>query len=178
MTDRQTTTALALGANEGPCRATLRRAVDALSTVVDDLRVGGLYRSAPEGGARGPDYWNTAVVGSTRLAPEDLLAVGKALERAAGRRPGRRGAARPLDVDLLVWGERVSDDPTLTLPHPRLTRRAFVLAPLADVAPDLVVPGERRTVRELLACIGTGSLRRVGWDSESGDPVASGRRLP
>lgn len=167
MPDRKTTTALALGANEGPCPATLRRAVDALSAVVDDLRVGGLYRSAPEGGAPGPDYWNTAVVGRTRLEPEQLLAFGKALERAAGRRPGRRDDPRPLDVDLLVWGDRVSDDPALTLPHPRLARRAFVLAPLADVAPDLVVPGGRRTVGELLASVSTADLRRVGWRGES-----------
>jgi 2-amino-4-hydroxy-6-hydroxymethyldihydropteridine diphosphokinase len=166
MTERMTTAALGLGANQGPCRATLRRAVDALSAVVDGLRVGGLYRSAPEAAGPQPDYWNTAVVGRTRLGPEELLAFGKALERAAGRRPGLRNAPRPLDIDLLVWGELVREAPELTLPHPRLARRAFVLAPLADAAGELRIPPGGRTVAELLATVDRGSLRRVPWRPE------------
>lgn len=165
MTEPLISTALALGANQGPCRETLRRAVDALSTVVDDLRLGGLYRSAPEGDAapEQPDYWNTALVGLTRLSPEELLAFGKALERAAGRRAGPRNAPRPLDVDLLLWDEVMRDEPALTLPHPRLTRRAFVLAPLVDAAPELRVPPDGRTVSALLARVDLAGLRRVPW---------------
>jgi 2-amino-4-hydroxy-6-hydroxymethyldihydropteridine diphosphokinase len=166
MSASPTPTALALGANQGDCRDTLRRAVDALSAVVDDLRVGGLYRSAPEDGTLQPAYWNTAVYGWTRLPPDELLAVAKALERAAGRHAGRRAGPRPLDVDLLLWGDRVCTDTALTLPHPRLARRSFVLAPLADVAPDMIVPPGGRTVGELLADVDTAQVRRVGWTNE------------
>lgn len=87
----------------------------------------------------------------TALEPADLLAVAKALELAAGRRPGVRFGPRPLDVDLLLYGDRQSSAPELTLPHPRLRERRFVLAPLAEIAPDLRVPPDGATVRELLS---------------------------
>lgn len=79
-----------------------------------------------------------------------MLAVCKALEREAGRRKGVRFGPRPLDVDIVLWGDRVSDRPELTLPHPRLRERRFVLEPLAGIAPDLRVPPDGVTVRELL----------------------------
>lgn len=79
-----------------------------------------------------------------------MLAVCKALEREAGRRKNQRFGPRPLDVDIVLWGDRVSDRPELTLPHPRLRERRFVLEPLAEIAPDLRVPPDGVTVRELL----------------------------
>jgi 7,8-dihydro-6-hydroxymethylpterin-pyrophosphokinase len=102
-------------------------------------------------------------VGSTGLAPEALLAVCKALERAAGRQRGLRFGPRPLDVDILLWGDRVSDRPELTLPHPRLRGRRFVLEPLAEIAPDLRVPPDGVTVSELLARLGDQGVVRAGW---------------
>ena len=116
-----------------------------------DLRVASLYRSAAVSPVPQPDYLNTAAVGYTRLEPEAVLAVCKALEREAGRRRNVRFGPRPLDVDIVLWGDRVSDRPELTLPHPRLRERRFVLEPLAEIAPDLAVPPDGITVRELLA---------------------------
>ncbi len=160
-----TLVALGLGANLGDCEATLRWALEELAGTVEGLRAGDLYRSAPEGGLPGPAYWNTAAVGTARLDPEALLACAKALELAAGRRPGPRDAPRPLDIDLLLYGEVVRATPELTLPHPRLRRRAFVLAPLADVSPGLAVPPDGTTVAELLARVDREGLERVGWST-------------
>lgn len=93
-------------------------------------------------------------MGFTALDPEAVLAVCKALEREAGRRRNVRFGPRPLDVDIVLWGDRVSDRPELTLPHPRLRERRFVLEPLAEIAPDLRVPPDGVTVAELLKRLG------------------------
>ncbi len=91
----------------------------------------------------------------------------KALELAAGRRPGVRFGSRPLDIDLLVYGDRQSSAPELTLPHPRLRERRFVLEPLAEIAPDLRVPPDDVAVRELLACLPPApAVERIHWRSQ------------
>lgn len=105
-----------------------------------ELRVASLYRGAAVSALPQPDFWNTAAVGSTALAPEAVLAIAKALELAAGRRPGPRFGPRPLDIDLLVYGGMRSAAPELTLPHPRIAERRFVLAPLAEIAAELPIP--------------------------------------
>jgi 2-amino-4-hydroxy-6-hydroxymethyldihydropteridine diphosphokinase len=164
--------ALGLGANLGTTEATLAWAVGALAAALGELEVGDLYRSAPESGGPGPDFWNTAVVGRTDLPAAEVLAIAKALERLAGRRPAPRGAPRPLDIDLLIRGEDTYEGPELTVPHPALRRRAFVLAPLADVAPGLAVPPDGATVAELLACLDPRGLVRVGWSAGAPPPAA------
>lgn len=90
------------------------------------------------------------MLASSSLEPGDLLALCKALERAAGRRRSVRFGPRPLDIDLLLYGDLQLHTPELTLPHPRLRERRFVLEPLAEIAPDLRVPPDGATVRELL----------------------------
>lgn len=156
--------ALGLGANLGPAEASLRRAVESLAAALGPLEVAPLYRSHPHSPLPQPAYLNTAVCGSTELAAEAVLAIAKGLELQAGRRPAPRLAPRPLDVDLLLYGDRVSHRPELTLPHPHLARRRFVLAPLAVVAPDFPVPPEGISVRELLARVGQEEeVEEVGW---------------
>jgi 2-amino-4-hydroxy-6-hydroxymethyldihydropteridine diphosphokinase len=145
--------ALALGGNVGPVSQTLRHALRHLEAALGPLQAAPLYRTAAVSPIPQPDYLNTAALGRTSLPPDAVLALAKALERAAGRRGGPRFGPRPLDIDLLLWGDLVLPHPELTLPHPRLRDRRFVLEPLAALAPHLPVPPDGKTVRELLAAV-------------------------
>jgi 2-amino-4-hydroxy-6-hydroxymethyldihydropteridine diphosphokinase len=102
-----------------------------------------LYRSAPWGRADQPEFVNAAVALQTELSPRELLEALLAIERAAGRaRDETRWGPRVLDLDILVYGDRQIDEPGLHVPHPHLHERAFVLLPLAEIAPDLMVPNQ------------------------------------
>lgn len=165
--------ALGLGGNlgsPGEIEAALRHALDRLRENLGELRVASLYRGAAVAPLQQPDFFNTAAVGSTALAPEAVLAIAKALELAAGRRPGPRFGPRPLDIDLLLYGSLRSPAPELTLPHPRLTERRFVLAPLAEIAPELPIPPLGATAGELLRRLpaGTPPVERLGWKPAAG----------
>ena len=103
-------------------------------------QVSSVYRSAPVDAA-GPDFFNAVVALDTTRSPEDLLAALQAIELAFGRQRPYHHAPRTLDLDLLLQGDALRSTPQLTLPHPRLHLRAFVLQPLLEIAPDLVVPG-------------------------------------
>jgi len=126
-------------------------ALAGLAPHLEGLTRSPLYLTTPVGGPPQPDFLNAVATGRTELAPLDLLRLLKRLEADAGRSPsGRANGPRPLDLDLLLYGDRRIDLPELVVPHPRLTERRFVLAPLADLLPDLVVPGTGRTVASLL----------------------------
>ena len=152
---------------------TLAQALRRLEAALGPLRIASLYRSAPLSPIAQPDFLNTAAVAHTALEPEAVLALAKALEFAAGRLPPAlavRFGPRPLDVDLLLYGDRRSGAPELTLPHPRLRERRFMLAPLAEIAPDWPVPPDGATVRELLARLGESQrLERIGWGRQGHD---------
>jgi 2-amino-4-hydroxy-6-hydroxymethyldihydropteridine diphosphokinase len=161
--------AVALGGNLGPPEAierVLRRALRQLETFLGPLRVAPLYRTAAVSPIPQPDYLNTAAVGQTALDPAAVLALAKALELAAGRHRGPRFGPRPLDIDLLLYGSVQSAAPELTLPHPRLRERRFMLEPLAAIAPDLPVPPDGTPVAELLARVADQpGVERVGTSS-------------
>ena len=144
------------GGNVGDRLAALRAAADALDARPDTAVAGAspVYETealvAP-GAPPQRDHLNAVLALDTRLGPLALLRVLRALERAAGREHGRpRWSPRPLDLDVLVYGPRQLATAALTVPHPELAARRFVLRPLADLAPDLVVPGLGRTVADLL----------------------------
>ncbi len=143
---------VALGSNLGDSQRTLRQAIDALgalpcTAVTARSR---FYRTAPWGVREQPDFINAVVRLHTALSPCRLLDALIAIEAAGGRvRDGERWGPRTLDLDLLHMDGVTLDDPRLTLPHPRIGERAFVLAPLADIAPLLGLPGRGR-VAELL----------------------------
>lgn len=130
---------VAIGANLGDAQATVRQAIADLAGLPHSQVTArsSLYRSAPVD-ATGPDFINAVVALDTALAPEDLLAALQQLELHAGRERPYRNAPRTLDLDLLRHGDTVMHSATLTLPHPRLAERAFVLRPLAEVAPAQV----------------------------------------
>jgi 2-amino-4-hydroxy-6-hydroxymethyldihydropteridine diphosphokinase len=148
---------IGLGGNLADPVAQLRSAVAELGRLPQTqvAACSSFYRSAPVGQADQPDFINAACCLHTALAPEALLDALLAIERVHGRvRAGARGGPRTLDLDLLMYGAEVRHAAVLTLPHPRLHERAFVLAPLAEIEPDLVVPG-RGPVGVLLArCAG------------------------
>ncbi len=130
---------VALGANLGDAPAALRQALNDLGALPHTrlVRASSLYRSAPVDSS-GPDYVNAVAELSTALGPYDLLAGLQGLEQAAGRERPWHNAPRTLDLDILLYGELRQDDPVLTVPHPRMLERAFVLLPLAEIAPSLV----------------------------------------
>lgn len=132
---------IGLGASLGDRLATLRTALSAIGALPGTRvqRVSSLYGSAPVD-AGGPDYLNAVAQLETTLAPHALLAQLQAIEQAAGRERPYRNAPRTLDLDILLYGDQVIDTPTLTVPHPRMPERAFVLRPLAELAPERV-PG-------------------------------------
>lgn len=139
---------LSLGSNLTDRVAHLRGALDALTPWL--RAVSPAYETAPWGGVEQGDFLNVvAVVEDPAAEPRDWLERAWACERAAGRTRDVRWGPRTLDVDVLVVDAVVSDDPELTLPHPRLAQRAFVLVPWRDLEPDAVVPGRQRTVAAL-----------------------------
>jgi len=138
----RTIASIGLGANLGDAPATLRRALDALGALPDStlIATSPIYRSAPID-AGGPDYANAVALLRTGLAPQALLDELQRIELAHGRKRTHRNAPRTLDLDLLLYGDERIATTALTVPHPRMHERAFVLKPLADVAPATVIPG-------------------------------------
>jgi 2-amino-4-hydroxy-6-hydroxymethyldihydropteridine diphosphokinase len=148
---------LGLGGNVGRTVEILCQAVRELEKLFGPLDVAPLYRSAPVSPVAQGDFLNSVVVAAVpeRMTPREVLAELKRLETRAGRRRGVRFGPRPLDVDLLLCGDYRCAEPELTVPHPRMRERRFVLAPLADLAPDLKLPPDGAGVLEVLEGLGT-----------------------
>lgn len=143
--------AIALGSNLGDSEQTIESALLRIDQV-DGIRLGvrsQLYKTAPVGPPQ-PDYINACAVLHTTLKPEKVLQTLLATEASFGRVRRERWGPRTLDLDLLLYGDRVMDTPRLTLPHPRMHERAFVLVPLADIAPGWQHPIHQQTIQTLL----------------------------
>jgi len=159
---------VSLGSNLGDSVVLLREALQRLSEhSIAPLRVSSLWSSTPVDCPPGSPSFVNAVARLTldlQTIPESLLDTLQELEKAFGRRPKLvLNEARPLDLDLLAWGDRVHSSPRLILPHPRAHLRRFVLQPWAEIDPDWVIPGQRDSVRALLAALQTDEvLHRLG----------------
>jgi 2-amino-4-hydroxy-6-hydroxymethyldihydropteridine diphosphokinase len=153
---------LALGSNLGDRLDNLQGALDALFDTgsLAFVAVSPVYETAPVGGPAQPDYLNAVVIAASWLPARIVLERGQAAETAFQRIREEVWGPRTLDVDLIVYGDEVSDDPELTLPHPRAHERAFVLAPWLDADPDGVIPGKGR-VETLLKAVGLAGCRRL-----------------
>jgi 2-amino-4-hydroxy-6-hydroxymethyldihydropteridine diphosphokinase len=147
---------IGLGSNLGAPEAQLRRAIAALAELPQTrlLAASSLYRSAPVGNADQPDFVNAVAQLATALAPQPLLAALLETEKRFGRERSVRNAPRTLDLDLLLYDAQVIAAPGLELPHPRMHQRAFVLAPLVEIAPECEIPGKGRAAALLAACAG------------------------
>ena len=143
---------IGIGSNLDDPERQVHRAIEALASMPETrfVRASRLYRTAPWGRTDQPAFVNAAAEIATTLSPRALLDALLAIERAQGRhRDGTRWGPRTLDLDVLIYGDRVVDEPGLAIPHPHLADRAFVLLPLADIDPALHVPGKGR-ISELL----------------------------
>jgi 2-amino-4-hydroxy-6-hydroxymethyldihydropteridine diphosphokinase len=146
--------AIALGSNLGDRDAHLAYATASLSPLLISPRFSSRIDTAPVGSSDGqPNFLNAAVVGDTTLAPLELLRALLAIERARGRERPYPNAPRTLDLDLILYGTRIVESGELILPHPRFRERRFVLAPLAEIAPDMVDPVTGMTMAALLAAL-------------------------
>ncbi len=165
MSDSYVDAYIALGANLGCPLETLRWAVAEVRLLGEVCSVSKLYRTAPVGGPPGqPEYLNAALWLRTSLPPLELLAALHDTEARAGRERRERWEARVLDLDLIVYGNRIEEGPPLTLPHPRAWERAFVLAPLFDLNADLAHPQTGETVGQALARTDGSGLGAVATD--------------
>jgi len=158
------TACVALGANLGDAAATLREALNRLDHTpgIRLLKASSLYRTAPIDSS-GPDYLNAVAEVSTTLTAPDLLAALQTIETAHGRERPYRNAPRTLDLDLLLYGDARIESPHLTVPHPRMGERAFVLVPLREIAPGHVTEA-------MLKAVSTQSIQRLSTRSRSACP--------
>ena len=153
-----------LGSNLGNRQENLQAALRELGQMptISILRVSSLYATAPVGVTEQPEFLNAVAALETSLPATELLDVFLNLENKLGRVRTFRWGPRVIDLDLLLYGEAQIALPSLTVPHPRLREREFVLVPLAEIAPELVLPGECKTVKELADYFGSnGNIRRV-----------------
>ncbi len=151
-----------LGANIGEPQRQLQSAFMALDRL-PETRVtarSGLYRSAPLGNPDQPEFLNAVARLETELSPEALLQSLQEIELRHGRQRPFAGAPRTLDLDLLLYGDLAVDSPRLAVPHPRMHERAFVLKPLAEIAPDIAIPGKGKA-RDLLAGCAHQAIERI-----------------
>ena len=151
---------LGLGGNLGDRRETMRSAVEAIREVIDDVRVSSLYESAAWGVTDQPAFLNAVVRGRTSLKPLDLLDAMQAIENDLGRVREQHWGPRLIDIDILLYGSAVIDEPRLQVPHRYMTQRGFVLRPLADLAAGLTLP-DGSLVGELLTTVSQDDLKRI-----------------
>jgi 2-amino-4-hydroxy-6-hydroxymethyldihydropteridine diphosphokinase len=145
---------IGLGSNLGDRKQNLAQALKLMPKHLVIEQISCIYETEPVGYEQQPLFLNAVCRISTELSPQQLLGLAKEIEAKLGRMPGFPNAPRPIDIDILFYGDKVFSDKELTIPHPRLAERAFVLVPLAEIAPGLVHPENGKTVRELLDDLG------------------------
>jgi len=162
VSDRKVTACIALGANIGEPVRQIEAGFAAIAALPETALVArsSLYRTAPVGYADQPDFINAVALIETTLSPADLLKALLAIERAHGRVREFPNAPRTLDLDIVLYGDLVVHEPGLSIPHPRMLERAFVMVPLAEVAPAAVIPGHG-PVADLARKVEVGGIQKL-----------------
>jgi 2-amino-4-hydroxy-6-hydroxymethyldihydropteridine diphosphokinase len=149
---------LSLGSNLGDRLANLRNAITNLSPRVSPIMQSPVYETRPWGYSDQPDFLNQVIKANTSLDPLELLEFFKDTEVMMGRKETFRFGPRLIDLDILFYDDLILETPTLTLPHPRISERAFILIPLADIAPELYHPVLNKTIQQLITGMDTSSV--------------------
>ena len=150
---------LSLGSNLGDRFTNLQDAIRSLPPNIQALSQSRIYETEPWGYTDQPAFLNLVIKGSTELAPQKVLAFIKEMEVVLGRKETFRFGPRLIDLDILFYDDLVLNSPDLTIPHPRLCERAFVLIPLAEIAPDFTHPVTRKTIRQLASSMDTTGIK-------------------
>jgi 2-amino-4-hydroxy-6-hydroxymethyldihydropteridine diphosphokinase/queuosine biosynthesis protein QueD len=153
---------LGLGSNLGDREENLRAALELLAQKMKLRNMSSVYETEPVGFANQPRFLNLVCEVETRMTPESLLRYAKDIELKLGRKANFRNGPREIDIDILLYGKRVINTPQLQVPHPRMAERAFVLVPLAEIAPAAVHPVTGATVTELAERTGESGVKRLG----------------
>lgn len=152
---------LALGTNLGDRAANLAEARRRLSEFFPPINASHIYETPPWGVTEQPAFYNQVIEARSSLEPLKILHLVKQIEVAMGRVPSLRYGPRLIDIDLLVYGDSLFESPELTLPHPRLFERAFVLVPFAEIAPGLVPPTQNQTIAVLCAALDCSGIHKI-----------------
>jgi 2-amino-4-hydroxy-6-hydroxymethyldihydropteridine diphosphokinase len=154
---------LSLGSNVGEREAQLREAQSRLAAVGNVIALSSVYETEPVEFTDQPWFLNCALALDTELAPQELMAAILAIEKEMGRTRVQKKGPRSIDIDILLFGDAIVDSPKLTIPHPAMQQRRFVLEPLAEIAPDVIHPVLKKTIRKLRDALPQGqTVRRVG----------------
>ena len=160
---------LGLGSNLGDRKHNLEGALHALPQKMWMGQVSSVYDTAPVGNTMQPRFLNLVCEANTSLTPIELLAFVKGIETDMGRKPGPPNSPRPIDIDILFYDNQIINTAELIIPHPRLTERAFVLIPLAEIAPDFTHPVVGKTITQMLKTLNTGVYEVINWENVRGE---------
>ena len=159
---------LSLGSNVGDRSAQLRDALGRLSAIGHVVAVSSVYETEPMEFTQQPWFLNCAVLLETDKTPQELMTAILGIEEEMGRRPVQKKGPRSIDIDILLFGDMIMESKDLTIPHPAMHQRRFVLEPLAEIAPEVLHPAFKRTIRELLDALPEGQVVRKQNTPSSG----------
>lgn len=161
-----------MGSNLGDRQEHLSVALQKLRGVVDICHISSVYETEPVGYLEQPYFLNIVCYGQTTTSPHELLRSAKVIEETLGREPAFRNAPRPIDIDLLLYDNLCLATEQLTIPHPRMCERAFVLVPLVEIAPTVIEPVSGKTVQELLLSVSQIGVNKLAICLDTNSPIS------